>query len=145
MNPDKTYTYDPKWNFTVTHGNHYAEHKDSTDAWTHGAVFGHSHIGASLPGSDMPREVKPLAFFWWLNPWKHMELLFDAYKAHAEVANEWRDRYHQDEKLWKAAAAERDEATECIRDELDTTKAERDAANQAVRFLRNQRKKPSRK
>lgn len=98
-----------------------------------------------LPASNLPLEVKPLAFFWWINPWKHMEMLFDAYKHHAEIANEWRDRYHMREKLWKADAAERDEATECLRKELVTAKAERDVANQAVRYLRNQRKKPSRK
>jgi len=96
---------------------------------------------ASLPGSDLPRTVQPLPFFWWLNPWKHMELLFDAYKHHAEVANEWRDLYHMKAKLWKADAAERDEATERLRDELDTMRSERDAANDAVRTLRKKGKR----
>lgn len=123
MNPDKTYTYDPKWTM-------HAMPKEV-----------YSTIWASLPASDVPLEVKPLAFFWWLNPWKHMELLFDAYRHHAEVANEWRDRYHQDEKLWKADAAERDEATERLRDELDTMRSERDAANDAVRTLRKKGKR----
>jgi hypothetical protein len=142
MNPDKTHTYNPK-DFKWTMDDIVTEKY----TYTPGAMSWEKADpdASSLPASDLPIEVKPLAFFWWLNPWKHMELLFDAYKHHAEVANEWRDRYHLKEKLWKADAAERDEATECIRDELDTTKAERDAANQAVRFLRNQRKKPSRK
>lgn len=116
MNPDKTYTYDPKWTM-------HAMPKDV-------------YIRASLPASDMPLEVQPLPFFWWLNPWKHMELLFDAYRDHAEVANEWRDRYHQQERLWKADAAERDEAMERLRDDLDMMRGERDAANDAVRTLR---------
>lgn len=117
----------------------YYSYNSGTDAWTHGAVFGHTHAGnheERLPGSDLPREVKPLPFFWWLNPWKHMELLFDAYKDHAETANEWRDFYHKEAILWKQDAAERDEATERLQDQLETVKAERDAANDAVRTLR---------
>jgi len=133
MNPDKT--YDPVWT--------YATHKDTTDAWTHGAVFGHTHAGnhessdTSLPGSDLPREVKPLPFFWWLNPWKHMELLFDAYKDHAETANAWRARYH----LQSEETERQRQTVYDLQNELETVKAERDAANDAVRTLRKKGKR----
>lgn len=123
MNHDKTYTYIPK-DFKWTMDDVVTETSD-----------------ISLPGSDLPREVTPLPFFWWLNPWKHMEMLFDAYRDHAETANEWRDLYHKKAILWKRDAAERDEATERLRDELDTMRSERDAANDAVRTLRNRMKK----
>jgi hypothetical protein len=127
MSPDKTHTYDPK-DFKWTMDNVVTETSDTI-----------------LPASDLPLEVKPLEFFWWLNPWKHMELLFDAYRHHAEVANEWRDLYHLKAKLWKADASERDDVTERLNDELDTMRSERDAANQAVRFLRNKSKKGKRR
>lgn len=134
----KTYTYDPnapkglKWEYAIS--------KDSTEAWTHGAVFGHTHAGnheERLPGSDLPREVKPLPFFWWLNPWKHMELLFDAYKDHAEVANAWRARYH----LQSEETERQRQQVYDLQNEFDTVKAERDAANDAVRTLRKKGKR----
>ena len=127
MNPDKTYTYNPE-DFKWTMDDIVTETSDT-----------------SLPGSDLPREVTPLPFFWWLNPWKHMELLFDAYKDHALTANEWRDLYHKEAIIWKRDAAERDEATERLQDQLDTMRSERDAANDAVRTLRTLRKKGKRR
>jgi hypothetical protein len=94
-----------------------------------------------LPGSDCERGVQPLPFFWWLNPWKHIEMLFDAYKDTTEVCNAWRRAYH----LQSAEAERLRHTVYDLQNELETVKAERDAANQAVRYLRNQRKKPSRK
>lgn len=119
MNPDKTYTYNPedfKWTMDdiVT---------ETTDA--------------SLPGSDLPREVKPLPFFWWLNPWKHMELLFDAYKDHAETANAWRARYH----LQSEETERQRQTVYDLQNKLDTMRSERDAANDAVRTLRKKGKR----
>ncbi len=141
MNPDKTYTYDPKWNFTVTHGNHYAEHKDSTDAWTHGAVLGHSHDSQPAKWRLLPE----LPFWWFLNPWKHVEQLRETLRDTVNDCNDWHRRYDAERAASKADAAERDEATERLRDELDTMRSERDAANQAVRFLRNKSKKGKRR
>ena len=142
MNPDKTYKYnkdDFKWTMDDIVTEKYT--------YTPGAMSWEK-AGTEeerLPGSDLPREVTPLAFFWWLNPWRHMEMLFDAYKDHAETANEWRYLYHMKSILWKRDAAERDKATERLRDELDTMRSERDAANDAVRYLRNKRKKGKRR
>lgn len=84
-----------------------------------------------LPGSDCERTVHTLHLFWWLNPWKEMDMLYDAYKDTTEVCNAWRRAYHL-----------QSDAIERLRDELETMRAERDAANDAVRFLR---KKPRRK
>jgi hypothetical protein len=94
-----------------------------------------------LPGSDCERGVQPLPFFWWLNPWRHMELLFDAYKDTTEVCNAWRRAYH----LQSDEADRQRQSVYDLRDELATVKGERDAAKDAVRNLRNNRKKPSRK
>lgn len=117
----------------------YYSYNSGTDAWTHGAVFGHTHAGnheERLPGSDLPREVKPLPFFWWLNPWKHMELLFDAYKDHAETANAWRARYHQIDKLWRQDSAERDEQVEKLREHITKLTDEREAARFELKTLK---------
>jgi len=120
----------------------YYSYNSGTDAWLHGSVFGHTHAGnhettdTSLPGSDLPREVKPLPFFWWLNPWKHMELLFDAYKDHAETANAWRARYHQIDKLWRQDSAERDEQVEKLREHITKLTDEREAARFELKTLK---------
>ena len=119
MNPDKTYTYNPE-DFKWTMDDIVTETTDT-----------------SLPGSDLPREVKPLPFFWWLNPWKHMELLFDAYKDHAETANAWRARYH----LQSEETERQRQQVYDLQNELETVKAERDAANDAVRTLRKKGKR----
>ena len=90
-----------------------------------------------LPGSDCERTVQPLPFFWWLNPWKHMELLFDAYKDTADVSNGWRRAYH----LQSAETERQRQTVYDLQNELETVKAERDAANDAVRTLRKKGKR----
>jgi hypothetical protein len=125
MNPDKTYTYYPHW--TMDTIPEYALPNDKV-------VRRVTVDDTDLPGSDCERTVQPLAFFWWLNPWKHMELLFDAYRHHAEVANEWRDRYHQQTERQRQTVYD-------LQNELETVKAERDAANDAVRTLRKKGKR----
>ena len=132
MNPDKTYTYDPKWNFTVTHG----ISREQTEQ-----VFGHSHNCQP----DTWRLLPELPFWWFLNPWKQVEQLHDTLRDMVNDCNDWHRRYDAERAASKADAAERDEATERLRDELDTMRSERDAANQAVRFLRKKRKKGKRR
>jgi len=105
----------------------------------------YTYTPTKLPPFGMPwmteeRQIltPDLPFWWFLNPWKTCEdLQLSLLKAVED--------HRKDSK-------ERDDATEALRqsiydmhNELETVKAERDAANQAVRFLRNQRKKPSRK
>lgn len=126
MNPDKTYTYNPedfKWTMDDI----------VTEKYTYKKT--------NLPPDGMPFRkdgywyLKPeLPFWWFLNPWKTCEDLQNSLlKAVAE---------HSDD------AKERDEATEKLRqtvydlkNELDTVKAERDAANDAVRTLRKKGKR----
>lgn len=127
----KTYTYDPnapkglKWEYSTS--------KDSTEAWTHGAVFGHTHAGNH---EDKWRLLPELPFWWFLNPWKHVETLHDTLRDTVNDCNDWHKRYDDERAASKADAAERDEAVERLRDELDTMRSERDAANDAVRTLR---------
>jgi hypothetical protein len=133
MNPDKTYTYDPKWTMDTI--------PEETIRQQDKVVKRVTVDDTDLPGSDCERTVQPLPFFWWLNPWKHMELLFDAYKDTADVCNGWRRAYHL-----QSAETERQRNTVYdLQNELETVKAERDAANQAVRFLRNKSKKGKRR
>tara|TARA_R110000868_G_scaffold407112_1_gene688219 strand:+ start:56 stop:376 length:321 start_codon:yes stop_codon:yes gene_type:complete len=105
----------------------------------------YTYTPTKLPPFDRPwsREERQiltpdLPFWWFLNPWKTCEdlqlSLLNAVEEHRKDSKE------------------RDEATELQRqtvydmqNELETVKAERDAANQAVRFLRNKRKNSSRK
>jgi hypothetical protein len=93
--------------------------------------------GTDLPGSDCERGIQPLPFFWWLNPWKHLELVFDAYKDTTEVCNAWRKAYH----LQSAEAERQRTAVYDLQNELEATRSERDAANDAVRHLRKKRKR----
>lgn len=95
---------------------------------------------ASLPGSDLPRTVKPLPFFWWLNPWKHMENLFDAYTYHADVANRWRKLYHMQERLWISDAKERDKRMEERRQDIKVLQDELHKANYTIKTLKKKRK-----
>lgn len=94
----------------------------------------------SLPGSDLPRTVKPLSFFWWLNPWKHMESLFDAYTDHAEVANRWRELYHLQEKSWIKDSAERDYTTETLRRQVHDLQDMLDDAKLTLKTLKKKRR-----
>lgn len=135
MNPDKTYTYAPHWTMDTIPDN------DEPTRKLDKVVKRVTVDDTDLPGSDCERTVQPLPFFWWLNPWKHMELLFDAYRDTADVSNGWRRAYHL-----QSAETERLRQTVYNRDnELETVKAERDAANDAVRYLRNLRKKGKRR
>jgi hypothetical protein len=70
-----------------------------------------------------------------------MELLFDAYKDTTEVCNAWRRAYH----LQSDEAERLRQSIYDLRNELDTAKVERDAANDAVRYLRNKSKKGKRR
>ena len=133
MNPDKTYTYDPQWTMDTI--------PEDTFRQQDKVVKRVTVDDTDLPGSDCERTVQPLPFFWWLNPWKHMELLFDAYKDTADVSNGWRRAYH----LQSADMAVLDDHVYDLQNQLDTAKVERDAANDAVRYLRNQRKKGKRR
>lgn len=90
-----------------------------------------------LPGSDCERTVHVLQFFWWLNPWKQMDLLYDAYKDTTEVCNAWRRAYH----LQSAETERQRQTVYDLQNELETVKAERDAANDAVRTLRKKGKR----
>jgi hypothetical protein len=91
---------------------------------------------ASLPGSDLPRTVQPLPFFWWLNPWKHMELLFDAYTDHADIANKWRKLYHMHERLWTSDYNERDKRAEERRQDIKRLQDELHKANYTIKTLK---------
>jgi hypothetical protein len=135
MNPDKTYTYNPHWTMDTIPDN--GEPQRERDK----VIKRVTVDDTDLPGSDCERGVQPLPFFWWLNPWRHMELLFDAYKDTTEVCNAWRRAYH----LQSAEADRQRQSVYDLRDELATVKGELDASKSAVRNLRNQRKKPSRK
>lgn len=138
MNPDKTYTYnkdDFKWTMDDIVTEKYT-YKPGAMSWEK-----EEPTDTSLPGSDLPREVKPLPFFWWLNPWKHMELLFDAYKDHAETANAWRARYHQIDKLWTQDSAERDEQVEKLREHITKLTDEREAARFELKTLKKKGKR----
>jgi len=135
MNPDKVYTYNPHWTMdTIPDNGEPTRQRDKV-------IKRVTVDDTDLPGSDCERGVQPLPFFWWLNPWRHMELLFDAYKDTTEVCNAWRRAYH----LQSDEADRQRQSVYDLRDELATVKGERDAAKDAVRNLRNNRKKPSRK
>jgi hypothetical protein len=128
MNPDKTYTYNPD-DFKWTMDNIVTEKYTYTPTGLTDAAY--------CNGKNW-RMVPKLPFWWFLNPWKTVEdLNLSLLKAVADHADD---------------AKERDEATERLRqsiydlrNELDTAKVERDAANDAVRYLRNQRKKGKRR
>lgn len=135
MNPDKTYTYNPHWTIDTIPDN--GEPTRQSDK----VIKRVTVDDTDLPGSDCERGVQPLPFFWWLNPWKHMELLFDAYKDTTEVCNAWRRAYH----LQSDEAERQRQSVYDLRDKLAMVKGELDAAKDAVRNLRNQRKKSSRK
>ena len=125
----KTITYTPNWTMDdiVTS----TEYDDKAEAVNRVTVE-----GTDLPGSDCERGIQPLPFFWWINPWKHLELVFDAYKDTTEVCNAWRKAYH----LQEAEAERQRQEVYDLQNELDTVKAERDAANDAVRTLRKKKK-----
>ena len=125
----KTITYTPNWTMDdiVTS----TEYDDKAEAVRRVTVE-----GTDLPGSDCERGIQPLPFFWWLNPWKHLELVFDAYKDTTEVCNAWRKAYH----LQEAESERQRQTVYDLQNELDTVKAERDAANDAVRTLRKKKK-----
>lgn len=122
----KTYTYDPnapKWEYDTS--------KDTTDAWTHGAVFGHTHAGNH---EDKWRLLPELPFWWFLNPWKHVETLHDTLRDTVNDCNDWHKRYDDERAASKADAAERDEAVERLWDELE-------AANETIKRLKKARRK----
>jgi hypothetical protein len=135
MNPDKTYTYNPHWTMdTIPDHDEPARKMDKV-------IRRVTVDDTDLPGSDCERGIKPLPFFWWLNPWRHMELLFNAYKDTTEVCNAWRRAYH----LQSDEAERLRQSIYDLRNELDTAKVERDASNDAVRYLRNKSKKGKRR
>ena len=90
-----------------------------------------------LPGNDLPAVVNALPFWWWLNPWKTVEQLFELARNHAETANQWRDVAHEAAR----EAADQDDRIYALSTELDLTKAEAEAAHEAVRSLRKKGKR----
>lgn len=124
---DTTTTYYPHWTMDTI----------PEDAVVPKAVNRVTVDNTDLPGSDCERDIKPLPFFWWLNPWKHLELVFDAYRDTTEVCNAWRRAYH----LQSEETERQRQTVYDLKNELDTVKAERDAANDAVRTLRKKGKR----
>lgn len=97
-----------------------------------------------------------LPFWWFLKPWKTCEdlqlSLLKSVNEHRKFSKESAAVLDQTHKDWSKEYNATSEALEQMRDkvynlenELETVKAERDAANQAVRFIRNQRKKGKRR
>lgn len=124
---DTTTTYYPHWTMDTI----------PEDAVVPKAVNRVTVDNTDLPGSDCEREVKPLPFFWWLNPWKHLELVFDAYRDTTEVCNAWRRAYH----LQSEETERQRQTVYDLQNKLDTMRSERDAANDAVRTLRKKGKR----
>jgi hypothetical protein len=131
----KEYTYNPRWTMDdIVTSTEYADKKASTEAWTHGAVFGHTHLGNH---EEKWRLTPDLPFWWFLNPWKTVEHLQDSLRTANAEANEWHEKHQQEAKVVKSLS---DQIYD-LQNELDTVKAERDAANEAVRHLRKKRKR----
>ena len=101
----------------------------------------------NLPPEGMPFQkdgywyLKPeLPFFWWLSPWKTCEdlqlsLLKSVEERRTEV-NKLHDDWSKEYNSTSAALEELRDKVYHLKNELETVKAERDAANDAVRTLR---------
>jgi cell division protein FtsB len=105
MNPDKTYTYDPK-------------------LWTMDT------IDDSAKSKVIVNAVPELPFFWFVNPWLTVQQLADERARLVKQCNDLR-----------ADMAVLDDHVYDLQNELETVKAERDAANDAVRTLRKKGKR----
>ena len=128
MNPDKTYTYnkdDFKWTMDDI----------VTEKYTY--IPTNNPDAACANGKNW-RMIPELPFWWFLNPWKTVEdLRSSLLKVVADYA---------DDAKGSDSVAEILRQTVYNRDnELETVKAERDAANDAVRTLRNKSKKGKRR
>ena len=128
MNPDKTYTYNPD-DFKWTMDNIVTEKYTYTPTGLTDAAY--------CNGKNW-RMVPKLPFWWFLNPWKTVEdLNLSLLKAVADHADDAKGRDEATERLRQSIYD--------LRNELDTAKVERDAANDAVRYLRNKSKKGKRR
>ena len=104
MNPDKTYTYDPKWTMELTDD--------------------------SAKSKVIINAVPELPFFWFVNPWLTVQQLVDDRARLVKQCNDLR-----------SDMAVLDDTVYDLQNQLDTAKAERDAANDAVRTLRKKGKR----
>ena len=128
MNPDKTYTYnkdDFKWTMDDI----------VTEKYTY--IPTNNPDAACANGKNW-RTIPNLPFWWFLNPWKTVEdLQSSLLKTVADHADDAKERDEVTDRL--------NQTIYDLQNELDTAKVERDAANDAVRYLRNQRKKGKRR
>ena len=104
MNPDKTYTYDPKWTMHA--------------------------IDDSAKSKVIVNAVPELPFFWFVNPWLTVQHLADERARLVKQCNDLR-----------ADMAVLDDHVYDLQNQLDTAKVERDAANDAVGYLRKKGKR----
>ena len=74
--------------------------------------------------------VPELPFFWWLNPWLTVQQLVDDRARLVKQCNDLR-----------SDMAVLDDTVYDLQNQLDTAKAERDAANDAVGYLRKKGKR----
>jgi hypothetical protein len=65
-----------------------------------------------------------------------MELLFDAYTDHADIANKWRKLYHMQERLWTSDCNERDKRAEERRQDIKVLQDELHKANYTIKTLK---------
>jgi predicted RNase H-like nuclease (RuvC/YqgF family) len=65
-----------------------------------------------------------------------MELLFDAYTDHADIANKWRKLYHMQESLWTSDCNERDKRAEERRQDIKRLQDELHKANYTIKTLK---------
>ena len=65
-----------------------------------------------------------------------MELLFDAYTDHADIANKWRKLYHMHERLWTSDYNERDKRAEERRQDIKRLQDELHKANYTIKTLK---------
>lgn len=124
MNPDKTYTYnkdDFKWTMDDI----------VTEKYTYTPT---NNPDAACANGKNWRMIPELPFWWFLNPWKTVERL--QLSLLTATANHADDAKEQDEVTERLNQTIYD-----LQNQLDTAKAERDAANDAVRTLRKKGKR----
>ena len=91
-------------------------------------------IDDSAKSKVIVNAVPELPFFWFVNPWLTVQELVDDRARLVKQCNDLR-----------ADMAVLDDHVYDLQNQLDTKRSERDAANDAVRTLRNQRKKGKRR
>lgn len=89
------------------------------------------------PKPDTWRLTPDLPFWWFLNPWKTVERLQDSLHEATVEANQWHEKHQQEAKVARSLS---DQIYD-LQNELEGTRSERDAANEAVRHLRKKRKR----